>query len=133
MDFEFLKDMTRPELNALLARIDEILEARAKDAILKGRQSIADHAAAVAADIGVDVKELMGSKTARNANPVAAKYSNPVDPTETWSGRGRRPKWVLDHVEAGGDLGDLAIASETLPSQDHGIAVPLIVQSQDAA
>src|SRR3954447_26758367 len=25
---------------------------------------------------------------------VAAKYANPDNPSETWSGRGRQPKWV---------------------------------------
>lgn len=31
------------------------------------------------------------------------------DGSKTWSGKGRRPDWVLAHLKDGGQLGDLAI------------------------
>ena len=33
-----------------------------------------------------------------------AKYANPEDPTQTWSGRGRKPIWVHESLEAGKSL-----------------------------
>ena len=30
---------------------------------------------------------------------VAAKYANPDDPTETWTGRGRKPRWLVGQAE----------------------------------
>ncbi|MCK5549998.1 MAG: H-NS histone family protein, partial [Hyphomicrobiaceae bacterium] len=26
---------------------------------------------------------------------VAPKYANPDDPSQTWTGRGRRPRWLV--------------------------------------
>lgn len=40
---------------------------------------------------------------------VAPKYRNPDDPTQTWTGRGNRPIWVRDHLDAGGSLEEIAI------------------------
>lgn len=33
-----------------------------------------------------------------------ATYVNPDDPSQTWSGRGRRPNWLQDYLKGGGDL-----------------------------
>lgn len=35
---------------------------------------------------------------------VAPKYRNPDDPDTTWSGRGRKPKWVEAHLAKHGNL-----------------------------
>lgn len=43
----------------------------------------------------------------RPANPP--KYRHPENPEKTWTGRGRQPAWVKQHVEDGGDLEDLLI------------------------
>ena len=32
---------------------------------------------------------------------VAAKYANPDNPAETWSGRGRKPRWLAGRLKAG--------------------------------
>jgi DNA-binding protein H-NS len=40
---------------------------------------------------------------------VKPKYRNPKDHAQTWSGRGAPPKWLTDHLEAGGAKEDLAI------------------------
>jgi uncharacterized Zn finger protein len=37
------------------------------------------------------------------------KYRNPLDPQRTWSGRGRKPLWVVAHLDSGGQLADLEI------------------------
>ena len=39
----------------------------------------------------------------------APKYRNPDDPSVTWSGRGRQPKWVQVAIAGGQTLEDLAI------------------------
>jgi DNA-binding protein H-NS len=40
---------------------------------------------------------------------VLPKYCNPLDPSQKWSGRGKRPKWVIAALEAGKSLDDLKI------------------------
>jgi DNA-binding protein H-NS len=40
------------------------------------------------------------------------KYVNPDNPAQTWSGRGRRPAWLDDALEAGHDLESLIISDD---------------------
>ena len=39
----------------------------------------------------------------------APKYANPADPSQTWTGRGRKPNWVIAALEEGKSLDDLAL------------------------
>lgn len=41
--------------------------------------------------------------------PVLPKYHNPKNPTETWSGRGKQPRWLKAQLRAGKKLNDLLI------------------------
>ena len=41
---------------------------------------------------------------------VMPKYSNPSVPTETWSGRGKQPRWLVAALRAGHKLEDFLIA-----------------------
>jgi DNA-binding protein H-NS len=42
--------------------------------------------------------------------PVAPKFRNPDNPSETWAGRGLKPRWVVSALKAGHKLEDLLIA-----------------------
>ena len=52
-----------------------------------------------------------GKKAAAKRGPikVAPKYRNPDDPSVTWSGRGRKPKWVEAHLAEHGNLDAVTI------------------------
>jgi DNA-binding protein H-NS len=41
--------------------------------------------------------------------PVAPKYRNPDNPTETWAGRGLKPRWLTAAIKGGKKLEDFAI------------------------
>lgn len=41
--------------------------------------------------------------------PVLPKYQNPKNPSETWSGRGKQPRWLKAQLRAGKKLVDLLI------------------------
>jgi len=41
---------------------------------------------------------------------VHPKYRNPERPSETWSGRGKQPRWVNAHLSSGRKVEDLLIA-----------------------
>jgi DNA-binding protein H-NS len=45
----------------------------------------------------------------RSYRKVDPKFRNPEPPHETWSGRGRQPRWVSKMLEAGKSLDDLRI------------------------
>jgi DNA-binding protein H-NS len=58
--------------------------------------------------------ELKSSKTnqerPRRSYPrVFPKYQNPAVPSETWSGRGRQPRWLVSALKAGGRIEDFKI------------------------
>ena len=41
---------------------------------------------------------------------VRPKYRNPEDPSQTWAGRGKTPRWIKRMVETGKSVEDLRIA-----------------------
>ena len=49
--------------------------------------------------------------TRRAYPPVKPKFRNPDRASETWSGRGKRPRWLDAKLIAGGHLDDFRIAS----------------------
>jgi DNA-binding protein H-NS len=42
---------------------------------------------------------------------VHAKYQNPKNPAETWSGRGKQPRWLAAELRAGEQLDNFLIAN----------------------
>jgi len=59
---------------------------------------------------GFSLKELLSSeKLTKGKIKAAPKYANPADPTQTWTGRGRKPKWVEELLASGKSLEDAAI------------------------
>lgn len=55
-----------------------------------------------------DLAALLSGKKKSRAK-AAPKYANPEDPTQTWTGRGRHPRWVDAALAAGKTLDDLKI------------------------
>jgi DNA-binding protein H-NS len=73
------------------------------------------------------LNELLGtferaSNQAQQRPPkVNPKFRNPEPPHQTWSGRGRQPRWVSEMLEAGKSLDDLRISKKTSgPDQSRG-------------
>lgn len=62
-----------------------------------------------AKELGFNLNELTGasSRGRRGAGEGQAKYAHPENPSQTWSGRGRRPRWVTEQIESGKSLEDL--------------------------
>jgi DNA-binding protein H-NS len=60
-----------------------------------------------------------GSKTGRARRPyplVHAKYRNPAEPSETWAGRGKRPRWLSAQLKSGKQIDDFRIDMATAQS-----------------
>ena len=62
-----------------------------------------------AKEMGFSLAELTGVPAVRKRAPAVAKYANPEDPSDTWSGRGRKPRWFDAALKAGQKPEDLAI------------------------
>jgi DNA-binding protein H-NS len=66
---------------------------------------------ALASESGFDVADLLGARRGRKASaPGDAKYRNPKDASQTWTGRGRKPNWLVDAVSKGQKLESFLVA-----------------------
>ena len=60
--------------------------------------------------MGFSLAELTGVAPAtRKRSPSTAKYANPANKADTWSGRGRKPRWFSEALAKGKKPEDLAI------------------------
>ena len=48
-------------------------------------------------------------RSRRSYPPVPQKYRNPTNPMQTWSGRGKQPRWIGSQIQAGRRLDDFLI------------------------
>lgn len=59
---------------------------------------------------GFTLAEVYGLPTrGRGRSKSAAKYANPDNRAETWTGRGRKPNWLNARLKRGAKLEDFAI------------------------
>ena len=60
--------------------------------------------------LGFSLAELMGAQAVlRKRSPATPKYANPSDASDTWSGRGRKPRWFESAMRSGTKPEELAI------------------------
>lgn len=90
-----LEKMSLKELTALEAKIKTAIDGKRVTERAEMRAKMEE----MAASSGFSVAELFGGRRGKGGK-VAPKYRNPKNPSQTWTGRGRRPNWI---VEAGGD------------------------------
>jgi DNA-binding protein H-NS len=70
---------------------------------------------------GPAAPEQMSDKTDRDRPRrkyprVCPKYQNPAVPSETWSGRGKQPRWLVSALKAGRTIEDFRIQAGALDS-----------------
>jgi DNA-binding protein H-NS len=52
-------------------------------------------------------------RTGGRGGKIAPKYRNPENPSETWAGRGLKPRWLAAALKGGKKLEHFAIAAST--------------------
>ena len=52
----------------------------------------------------------LAERPRRKYAKVLPKYFNPSSPTETWSGRGKQPRWIVAALQSGHKLEEFRIA-----------------------
>lgn len=102
-----LDKMSLKELTALKADVEKAIanfEKRKRTDALKEME-------AVAKKHGLTIADVLGDKSKKKSAKAkaAAKYSNPSDASQTWSGRGRQPAWFKEALASGKSPEDLAI------------------------
>ena len=66
----------------------------------RSRSEIRHKLESIAVDAGFKIGDLFGGRGGKGRK-VAAKYANPDDASETWTGRGRKPRWLAAKLKAG--------------------------------
>lgn len=99
-----LDSLSKDELIQLRTDVEKALKT-----IDARRKADAKRAAEKAAkEYGFSLDEILGAATGK-ATKGAAKYANPANPEQTWTGRGRKPNWVIEALDNGKSIEDLAI------------------------
>ena len=102
MDLNALSLKELKDLHAQVARaIVSYEDRKKKDAVAE----LEDRAR----QMGFTLAELLGTQSVRKRAPAAAKYANPANSSDTWSGRGRKPRWFEAALAEGKSAEDMAI------------------------
>jgi len=101
-----LKGLSQSQLNDLIQRAQSRKHELVKEKIARVREKLT----ALAKAEGFTIEELFGGRGARRTRrPAKPKYRNPADHSQTWSGRGKRPRWFAAALAAGKKEKDLSI------------------------
>jgi DNA-binding protein H-NS len=100
------ESMSLDELWTMREEIVEILVSRMNTEKVKLEKRLAELKSG-------SVRESIGeNRPERRLSPrIKPKYRNPQRPFETWSGRGRQPRWLSDLLKSGKEIDDLRIVS----------------------
>jgi DNA-binding protein H-NS len=92
-----IENMSFAELTAMQTRIERAKVERqsAERAALK--QKMAD----MAKEAGFDLRELLDGRGRGFRGKVAVKYRDPNNTANTWTGRGRMPRWLTAATKGG--------------------------------
>jgi DNA-binding protein H-NS len=89
-----LENMSFAELSAMQARIERMkIEKQNAE-----REAVKQKLIGAAQAAGFDIQELFGRG---RKGKVAIKYRDPNNPANTWTGRGRMPRWMAAATKGG--------------------------------
>lgn len=110
--------MPLTELRRLQSKVEAEIRRRSDTA----RRDLLKKVQKMAAEEGLTLDDLLpaaetkpaakrgkAKSAAKKSAPAAAKYRHPENPSIGWSGRGRKPQWVLDWLAQNKPLADLEI------------------------
>lgn len=109
-----LSKMSVAELRKLNKTVSKEIESKSSQA----KKLLLKEVKRLCAQEGIELSELVGvekpaqatvkvkkpASTPKVKKTLSPLYFNQVDPSRTWSGRGRTPEWVRTWLDNGGDL-----------------------------
>ena len=99
--------LSEEELKEMIETAEVVLQSKAEDR----KNQIVSQINELAASINLKVEFIDPQKrqSSRKGIKVAAKYQNPENPSQKWTGRGMKPKWLKALLEKGGKVGQYEI------------------------
>lgn len=104
-----ISELSVEELKRLQVEAEALIVSKKDQAI----EDAYDQILAIADGLGFSVEELLElgeqkrKKTTRKA--VEPRYRNKNNPADTWTGRGKQPRWLVAELEKGAKLEDFLI------------------------
>jgi DNA-binding protein H-NS len=100
-----LNELSLKELKDLQSQVAKAISGYEERRKREARVELEEKARAM----GFSLNELVEITAGRKRSPSVAKYANPANPVDTWSGRGRKPRWFTEALARGRKPEDLAI------------------------
>ena len=103
-----LAQYSLPELQQLQKDLADTIARRQ----IEDKKTTLEMLKQLAQERGFELGDLLGAGAAPRGKTKSAGvplYRNPADASATWTGRGRKPQWVVDFLANGGQLDQLKI------------------------
>ena len=94
-----LDKMSYAELLKLEERIQTAIAAKRVEDAASTKEALR----AMAEKAGFSLNDLFGKRGGRKGSGEV-KFRNPKDTSQTWTGRGRKPNWLVDAVKKGAKI-----------------------------
>ena len=99
------------ELSSLVNKANKAIAHKERNRV----QEIRDEIERLAGDMDMSVEEVIHfdarKKKGGKTTVGKAKFQNPANPEQSWTGRGKRPGWLREALGQGARLEDFAIQS----------------------
>lgn len=103
-----ISTLSLEQLKTLQQQIPAEIKRREKDV----KEKLLGELSILAESRGFSLEQLLKDEAGESktkVKPVKPKYRNPLNAEQTWTGRGRKPQWVLDQLAQGNTIESLAI------------------------
>jgi DNA-binding protein H-NS len=100
-----LSSMNFDELLALKGKVEAAISSR----VLQERKRLTESLQRLDALDANSARKPRRAKTNGKLRALAPKFRNPAKPSETWAGRGNRPRWLIAALKSGKKLEAFAV------------------------
>lgn len=104
-----LSQLSVSELESIVKKAESLIEDRRDETVEQAYKQAVELARSVHLTLE-ELVEFGSSKRKKVARkPVEPRYRNPENHNETWTGRGKQPRWLATAIENGKKLEDFTI------------------------
>lgn len=104
-----LTGLSLSELESLRKKAESLIEDRRDETVEQAYKQAIE----IARSVNLSLEELVNygsSKRKKSARkPVEPRYRNPANEEETWTGRGKQPRWLANEIAKGKTLEEFLI------------------------
>lgn len=106
-----MNDLSVAELRDLQVKAEELIASKQDQELQQAYQDIM----AIAEKVNLTIEQILelGANKSKSKKiirkTVEARYRNPSNAADTWTGRGKKPRWLAAKLEAGANIEDFMI------------------------